>query len=295
MPQGSIPSIQKNISEPFEANKDHSAERGFDNIVGLFGMPRSGTTIISRLVANHSRVRKIIEPYQRRRASQYSQTNIQLLCSDFDVREESGVSLLVKETTTRLANIENLSALMETSARKGYRVGYICVLRSPWEAFLSQVEAVETLWSVRSAFGKKEISLRNFWNTFTRSVRTLRQAMQEMDGRFVVFDCFLERPEDETRSLMQLFGYEFETNQMKLERADPAFGGDPRAGATIGPVSPDPGQARSAQMAELENLFGKMPEYAAIQKMHAFVKSAAEKQPQQKAIAAELDLITRAR
>jgi hypothetical protein len=243
----------------------------FDNIVTLFGQPRSGTTIISRLVCNHSKVKKIIEPYQVRRESQYAQTDLHKLCADFEIEEVVDTSLFVKETTTRRKNIRHLSGLMENAAHKGYRVSYIFVLRSPLEAFLSQIEASEKFWKKKTAFGRDEASLKGFWTEFLGSMDVYLNFAFRFHRRIVFYDRIVSDPQGELGRIMGLFAYPVEAGQTDLSEADPKFGGDPKARGTSASIGPR-ADNRQDEVAKLEEEFGANPHFRHMLQLHRFIK-----------------------
>lgn len=245
----------------------------FDNIVTLFGMPRSGTTILARLIANHSRVRRIIEPYQRRRESQYSEVDIRRLCLDFSVNEESDASLLVKETTTRAANLELIFRLMEQCVPLGHRVAYIFVLRSPLETFLSQADAATHLWKRPENFSLSAKSLKGFWRAFGQSMMTYEKFALRYHRRIVFFDSLLREPHSEMARIMGLFGYKLESEQLRLSAPDRHFGGDPKAcgSLTIEPASEQP--VRESEFQLLADNFGQMDEYRKMLTLHEYIKA----------------------
>lgn len=263
----------------------------FENFVVLFGMPRSGTTIISRLIANHSRVQAIVEPFQSRRASNYSERNPLKLAGDFGLTQKEKSSLLVKETLTRKENIELVAQLLESAADANLRSAYIFVLRSPLEAFLSQTEATRTFWAKPTNFGEREASLRSFWKTFCRSMDCYLTFAMRFHRRFIVYDRFTMSPAEEIGRAMTLFGYPFEPSQMDVSTAKPDFGGDPKARrASPGIVSSD---ERSEGVARISEKFAGLPEFAAMKSMHEYIKEIRLEQPASSAIMANLAVITR--
>ncbi len=248
-------------------------EERLDNLVVLFGLPRSGTTIMSRLIANHSRVMAIIEPYQTRRATDYEQTGVDELCRDFSVEIKKGCSLLVKETTTRRQNTLLVYELMKNASTSGIRTAYIFMMRSPLESFLSQVEAAEKLWQKAPEFRNDSKSLKNYWNSFTKSMDVFFTFAFNHHGRFVFFDEFVARPTEEIGRMMGLFGYALEPGQMDVSQPAPSFGGDPKAREGYDRIAPRPEQLRSDKVTELGERFGGMLEFEQMLRFHDLVKN----------------------
>jgi hypothetical protein len=265
----------------------------FENIVVLFGMPRSGTTIISRLIANHSRVQAVIEPYQSRRATNYSESDPLKLSQDFALQVREASSLLVKETLTRTENIERLQRLLETSSGAGQRGAYIFVLRSPLEAFLSQVEAVKTFWAKPTNFSETDASIRSFWRIFCRSMECYLTFALRFHHRFIVYDRFKSFPREEIGRAMTLFGYPLEETQMDISAAQPDFGGDPKARRALPEAVSADDHARADAVARISRKFAKLEEFSAMRAMHLYVKEIAVEQPPSLTIITDLALIAR--
>ncbi|HEY1614809.1 MAG TPA: hypothetical protein VGF97_14070 [Rhizomicrobium sp.] len=251
-------------------------------------MPRSGTTILARLMANHSRVRRIIEPYQTKRSAGYDVTSVGALCADFGVKEESGFSLLVKETTTRGDNIRLLHQLMEGAALENYRVGYVLVLRSPLEAFLSQVDAAQSLWTRKSAFSRDRASLKAFWNVFVASIGIHLEHALRFHRRIAFYDAFALSPRSEIARLMGLFGYPIEPDQLRLSE-DAEFGGDPGAGAATDNFLPR--TDRSSAIESMAREFGSLAEFGKMWRLHEYTKDALNYRKSSDAIVRDLALL----
>lgn len=259
-----------------------------DNVVALFGMPRSGTTIVSRLIANHSRIQAIIEPYHSRRETGYRETDVLRLCSDFHVPETQNASLLVKETFTRSSNAAAIGELMNAAAASGIRTAHIFVLRSPLECFLSQVEATTTFWAKATKFGYTERSLRVFWNTFCESLKIYFGFGNRYHRRFVVYDRFVAYPAAEIGSATALFGYALEPSQMNLKAEARDFGGDPKARARQTQIIPEGDRFRSGDVAAMSEKFRGLSEFRSMQGMHELIKAIAREQPASEEIIRDL-------
>jgi hypothetical protein len=264
-----------------------------ENVIGLFGMPRSGTTIISRLIANHSRVRTIIEPYHIRRETEYSETDPMQLCMDFGVNLSGHASLLVKETSTREANVRLIGDLLERSSKGGFRAGYIFVLRSPLECFLSQKDATETLWAKPRKFGDTEPSIRMFWSGFRRFINVYLDFALRYHRRFVIYDRFVVQPREEIGKLMTLFGYSFEQPQLDVSAPAADFGGDPKARAGFAKTIAEGDRFRRAETAQISEKWARLPELRSMQRVHDYVKQAAVAPPDSETMIRDLAILSK--
>jgi hypothetical protein len=265
----------------------------FENVVALFGMPRSGTTIISRLIANHSRVEAIIEPYQSRRSTDYNENDPLKLARDFGLQQREKSSLLVKETLTRKENIELVQRLLETASSADMRGAYIFVLRSPLESFLSQIEATKTFWAKPTKFDETDASIRSFWKNFCRSMECYLTFAFRFDRRFVVYDRFTMNPREEIGHAMTLFGYPLEQTQMDLTAEQPKFGGDPKARGAIPEIISAGDHARADEVARICKKFATVTELSPMLSMHEYIKKLAVEQPPCSTIITDLALMAR--
>jgi hypothetical protein len=213
------------------------------------------------------------------------------MCRDFDIGEQENRSLLVKETTTRPVNMELIGNLLETSSAKKYRGAYIFVLRSPLEAFLSQVDAVATLWRKKTEFDRSPKSIAGFWRTFSNSMQQYSNFALRFHRRFIIYDRFVRHPHQEIGRAMGLFGYPLEPTQLNLSEPDGKFGGDPNARRTMqGPIN-DGDHFRSEAVSSLLKEFSSTPELEAMRRMHDYIKQIAKSQPPSDDIIRDLMLL----
>jgi hypothetical protein len=264
---------------------------GPENIVALVGMPRSGTTIISRLIANHSRIRTIIEPYHTRREAEYCETDPVQLCTDYGVVPTANTSLLVKETATREINIRLIGELLKRSTDTGFRAGYVFVLRSPIECFLSQKDATETLWAKPKRFGDTESSIKMFWNSFRRLTAMHLEFALRYHRRFVIYDRFVEYPREEVGRLMTLFGYGLEAAQLDISSPNSQFGGDPKARGAFSKTIAEGDRFRTAEAAGISERWNHIAEFRGMQRVHNYVKQVAAAPPQAETMIKDLAVL----
>lgn len=266
-------------------------EIGPENVVALFGIPRSGTTIISRLVGNHSRVQTIVEPYHGRREAEYCEADPTKLCTDFGITLPPNNSLLVKETSTREINIRLIGELLTRSSETGFRSGYIFVLRSPIECFLSQKEATETLWAKPRKFGETETSIKVFWNTFRRSINTYLEFALRFHRRFVIYDRFVEHPREEVGRAMTLFGYGFEPAQLDVSAPAVNFGGDPKARAAFPKIVAEGDRFRTDEATGMMERWSRLPEFWSMRCVHDYIKQASVDPPESENMIRDLAIL----
>jgi hypothetical protein len=244
----------------------------FDNVVCLIGLPRSGTTIVSRLIGSQKRIQTLIEPYQSRRDSEYIENDPSKLCEDFELTVAPGSSILVKETATRPDNIRLISNLLEKSNSSGIRAAYIFVLRSPIESFLSQVEAVRTLWQKKSNLSCDKRSITAYWNSVRQSLKYYSEFAAQYHRRFILYDRFISEPVEEIGRAVALFGYPMDRSQLRLDNPAGDFGGDPKARATFPNLIADGDRFRIDEVARLRSDFAQLDEMKCMESMHEYLK-----------------------
>jgi hypothetical protein len=119
--------------------------------------------------------------------------------------------------------------LARNAQSSGIYTGLILILRCPFEAFLSQVEASRTHWKEKKL---TEITEENVAQFFTRQRTTLRllcENARQFHFRIVSYDRFCAAPETETARLMALIPVPMESLQKNLMPDETIFGvADPK-------------------------------------------------------------------
>ena len=198
------------------------------SLVALVGLPRSGTTLVHRILATHSLVDGIVEPYQSRRETEYSETQVTRLCADFDINPSTDRALLVKETTTRASNLELIFELLENARNEGIYTALIVLFRSPFEAYLSQVEASRTLWKKKTMMEVDDQSFAQFATMTLNSLEVIARHGRAQHYRLVSYRKFCADLECEIARLMGVFPLRYEPAQATIHTQSPQ-GGDPKA------------------------------------------------------------------
>lgn len=201
-----------------------------DSFTLLIGPPRSGTTLIANTFMSHSTVRGALEPYQRGRADGYETTEPAVFLEDLRLDITKMPNLAIKETTTRLRNVELSLELAQNVQRSGVFTGLILILRCPFEAFLSQVEASRDHWDEKKITEISEESVATYFNRLPATLRLICENARQFHFRIVSYDSFCAAPETETARLMALIPVPMEPHQKDLmpdetiiEKADPKF------------------------------------------------------------------------
>ncbi|WP_179214763.1 hypothetical protein [Octadecabacter ascidiaceicola] len=182
----------------------------------LIGPPRSGTTLIANTFMSHSTVCGVHEPYQHGRANGYGTTDFADFKADHSLDFTDTPNLALKETTTRLRNVELSLELAQNVQNSGTYTSLILILRCPFEAFLSQVEASRDHWEEKKLTDITEESVAHFFDRQRAPLRLICENARRFHFRIVSYDSFCASPETETARLMALIPVPMEPHQKDL-------------------------------------------------------------------------------
>jgi hypothetical protein len=237
------------------------------NCAVLIGLPRSGTTIAARVIGGHSLVKPIIEPYQSRRREAYEVADFPTFLNDAGGTEQ-GVSLFIKETTTHEKNVELSLALLSSAEAAGVRPLLFLILRSPVEAYLSQVKMAQTVWDDQSGFDYSEKWVDVFAKGSLRQLRRVQIEAERYHRRVILYRRFVREAREETRRLMAAFPYPFEASQLdNMMEINGPRAGDPSAW-TSKEVSEKATPDRSTQVQKFASDFGHLASAGSLLKLH---------------------------
>lgn len=222
------------------------------SLISLVGLPRSGTTLVHKILSAHSLVDGIIEPYQSRRDNEYSQTQLTAVCKDFKINPSTERAILVKETTTRQVNMIHTLDLLANARFKGIYTGLIILVRSPFEAYLSQVEAANTLWKIKHSINSDNDFFVQFAMSNLNAMQHIARRGRAQHYRFVSYRRFCQNLLCETARLMGVFPFRFEPKQVRLEQSANQ-GGDPKVYKTDKVVYSDRSAEVSTLLKKLKN------------------------------------------
>ena len=228
-------------------------------LIAVAGLPRSGTTLISRMLTDHSLVDALMEPYQAGRMKLYKQTSFMKLCRDKNIEPKQDRFVLIKETTTRTENVSLLFRLLKDARSLGDYTGLIIVLRSPFEAFLSQVHASSNIWLEKKMTNPSDKHFQTFAKLAVAGLAEIVWHARSQHCRVINYDDFCSDPENELSRLLGLFPLRLEQQQLELSKTAHR-GGDPKAysGASI---------EKTDRSAETEELLGNLPDTPLKRKM----------------------------
>lgn len=244
----------------------------------MIGPPRSGTTLIANTFMSHSRVTGLIEPYQRNRADGYDCTDPVQVMADHGLTPHPDMPhLAMKETTTRLANVELSFAFLERATQQGMYPALVLILRSPFAAFLSQVEASREIWREQKMTEASRKAFRQWIRGQQRGLKYISDRARAQHVRLVTYEGFCANPSAETARLMALIPERLDAAQLKLRPPKGAVtGGDPKTRAKAGRIELTD---RSADIAALIKEIGPCDELSFALMLHDILIKHAGQEP----------------
>ena len=116
-------------------------------VIGIAGLPRSGTTLLTSILGVHSDIFAIYEPWNatKKAGSVRNAINLTEFLEQTKPRLVNKTNLLIKETATQLQYLENLQHLLTTLDHEVERELLILV-RNPLHTLLSEVQARREWW-----------------------------------------------------------------------------------------------------------------------------------------------------
>lgn len=198
----------------------------------LIGPPRSGTTLIANAFMSHPAVSGVIEPYQRRRNTTVGSTEVDAFLAENEKDVSDLVlrpNLAVKETTTRRANVEMSLELMRSLAGRNIYTSLIIILRCPFAAFLSQVEASSELWAEKKLTEATGANFSRWINGQRGALRYLVDHARAQHYRLISYEAFCADPGPELARLMALVPLRVHADQLRFSPPmQTRLGGDPK-------------------------------------------------------------------
>ncbi len=207
------------------------------SLVVMIGPPRSGTTLIANTFMSHSKVAGLIEPWHRRRDEDYATTDPARLMAENGLTPSPGQPhLAIKETTTRGVNVDLSLKLLQTAADQGIYPALIVILRCPFAAFLSQVEASRQMWREQKLTEASQDTLGRWVNAQSRALKKITDHARAQHFRLISYEAFCAHPASEMARLMALIPERLEADQMQLRPPAGMAAGDPKTRAKAGRI-----------------------------------------------------------
>ena len=189
-------------------------------IIGLVGLPRSGTTLLSSILAVHPRIEAVYEPWNRGVNDVLQQARPDIRLDEFITQFAGSIGgkdvLLVKETATHLTYLDNVARLLRAAA-PAIDTDLIVVWRDPFHVFLSEIEARQKWWGNPDVV----ISAREFDRWADPRAGGLGRMIgfgREFNGLVVFYEALVGDKDRVVPALMNELGLGFDPRQEQYEK-----------------------------------------------------------------------------
>ena len=186
-------------------------------IVGIAGLPRSGTTVLTAFLAAHSCISAEFEPWNSKIESFCTEgPDISNILANLKPHQKASRCLLVKETTTRLDYLKNLIAMLD-SVPHPVQQDLIVINRNLKHVFLSEVQGRRDWWGEGGLVVTREVF--DEWAKRTlQSVHLLIDAALERNAWLIRYEALTRDPTIVGR-ILEDWWLAFETAQIEFHKS----------------------------------------------------------------------------
>lgn len=190
----------------------------FGQVIGLVGLPRSGTTMLTSTLAVHSRIEAIYEPFNRGDGDQRAPPDPDFaeFVAQFASDRPGKDVLLVKETTTHLTYLDHMASLLR-STPPSVATDLIFLWRDPFHAFMSEIEARRKWWGDTDVVASAAEFDRWADPRIGGLIRMIALG-QEFSALLVFYEALVSDKERIVPALMDALGLPFEPRQLEYEK-----------------------------------------------------------------------------
>ncbi|WP_404713056.1 hypothetical protein [Sphingomonas sp. MMS24-J13] len=237
----------------------------FRKLVAIIAPPRSGTTVVTAALSVHSDVVAVFEPWNANmeRIDSTCGMTFDGFVETFVPAGRPGSVLVVKETATYLRYIDRIEELVDGAPPTVTR-HLVVILRNPFHAFLSEVQARREWWGAADL----EIDAQTFalWaKRMLSSCRRIADLAESQKALLLGYDAF-GRDINGMQALTRMVGLEPERAQFEFEKHldRSSVRGDLHVSSEPRPISPRSIDRREIELASVVDRFSATPEYPAI-------------------------------
>jgi hypothetical protein len=174
-------------------------------IIGILGIPRSGTTLVAAAFSTAPDVAIVYEPFNDDEGQHWREGTMTLdrFARDCQLESAGRSALVIKETSTKFEYIDLMRQVFESAESRLDR-RLLVTLRNPLHCFLSEVQARREWWGDPDL----EISTPLFDNWAKRTIRSLKRMLDLLQdvGGFCVSYSRLVRSPDELTGILESVG-----------------------------------------------------------------------------------------
>ncbi len=201
-----LKNIARKVSNSYAGMKGQSGA----HVIGLFGLPRSGTTLLTAMIDAHSKAACVYEPWHSTRLHR-DQTHLDDLMPLLRVQDKQIKLICAKETATRSYYLTNLDNLLSNASRVS-RVSLIWIIRRPIDTYLSQI-AADHRWR-QGKFNPHPDSLKHWAKMTYATFSQISTLLVKYNSRIVFYDYLTAFPQQALQDLMSIAGLDFEPEQL---------------------------------------------------------------------------------
>jgi SAM-dependent methyltransferase len=241
-------------------------------LVALLGLARSGTTLLCSILGVHSTIEAVYEPFNANKDRELpAQICIDRFFAEFPTPMHNKDTLLIKETATRIAFLDRTAALLR-SVEPPLQTDLILLLRNPFHAFLSNLEAQKKWWG-----GPHELSaeaLQGWAHHNVPALAGLLQLAREFNAIVVSYESLVADKERVVAALMHQLDLDAQQPQLKFE--EHVDKGRVRGDVTIAtepfPVSDERVKQRAAELEAADERLRQAPQYQRVARIAELVQ-----------------------
>ena len=186
-----------------------------ERLIGVVGLPRSGTTMFSAVLDAHDEVVSIYEPWNASKNKIAPEAiTAGSLTAEAETQSPRASVLVIKETTLDPAYPTNLLRVLE-EALPPFSRHLLLLLRNPFHCFLSEIEGRQKWWG--EADLKPDIEAFERWAERTlQSYRQMLHLGTKAPSSFVFYESCVSNPVPTFGRVMERIGLRFTPDQLSI-------------------------------------------------------------------------------
>lgn len=245
-----------------------------NKLIGLLGLPRSGTTMLTSIFSVHPLINSVYEPWNSRKKYLIDNVCLQTFYNVLVETYEPGKSVLfVKETSTKPAYVQRIKRLMDSVDSPRDR-GFIALFRNPFHIYLSEIEARVNWWGNAEA----TVSVETFDAWAVRSIRSvfrMLKLVERYSGILVSYEYLTNHPKESVLKLMDYLDMVMDEKQLNFQDHIDInkVRGDPKLINTLSGVNRERQMSRDSQLQDTDELISQSQYYRDICKLGKFVEA----------------------
>jgi SAM-dependent methyltransferase len=189
--------------------------QSINQLVGVLGLPRSGTTMFTAVLDAHSDIVAIYEPWNATKTHvEPSAINIATVLSEADTQAKRARTAVVKETTADHTYAGYIGALLNAAQPPLSRHLFV-ILRNPFHCFLSEIEGRQRWWGEVDL--KPDMAVFDQWaERVLKSYQQIVKLSNQFPTSFVFYESCVSNQVETFSKVMQQLGMAFSPGQLNI-------------------------------------------------------------------------------